>query len=129
MKKFVWMFALTVLMAAPAIADEVWYPPQVTGKQERSYVRHFLYAKNLQGDKKDVFDEYGYTPHRMRTAYAGRWTEQWTYLELGLVFVFDQCDDALIETHTCAVEHRRSWAFQNDVPGYQENLPCDNCDD
>ena len=128
MRKFVWTFALTVLMAAPALADDVWYPPQVTGKRERNNVRHFLYIMNLQGDKKAVFDEYGYTPHRTRTAYAGRWTEEWQYLELGIAFVFDQCDE-LLETHNVPVEHRRSWAFERDVPGYQENLPCDDCDD
>lgn len=129
MRKFVWMLALSVLIAAPALADEVWYPPQVIGKQQRSEIRYFMYSTYLFGDKKEVFDEYGYTPHKIRTAYAGRWTEEWKYLELGISFVFDQCCDELIATHTIPVEHRRSWAFQRDVPGYKENLPCDDCDD
>jgi hypothetical protein len=127
MKKFVWMFALSLLMAAPAIADEIYYPPQVTGKKERKFVRHYLYIKNLSGDMKAVYDQYGFTPHRVRTNEAGRITMTWTYYEDGLVFVFDQCG-ALLETHDVAVEHRRSWAYQRDVAGYDEAVQCDDCD-
>jgi hypothetical protein len=127
MRKFVWTFALALLVATPVLASEIWYAPQVTGKKERKYLRHFLYVNNLSGDKKGVYDEYGYTPHRTRTADAGRIREQWTYLEHGVSFVFDQCNE-LVETHTVSVEHRRSWAYQRDVRGYDENVPCDDCD-
>lgn len=129
MRKFVWTFALSVLITAPAFADAIYYPPQVIGKKERKYIRHYLYYKNLDGDKLAVYDQYGYTPHRVRTNECGRVKEQWTYLELGLVFVFDQ-SNALLETHQMVErEYRRSWAYQRDVPGYKEDIPCDDCDD
>jgi len=125
MRKFVWMSALSLLIAVPTLADEIYYPPQVTGKQERKMVRHLMYIANLQGDMKAVYDEYGFTPHRVRTNVAGRVTMTWTYYEDGLVFVFDQCSE-LLETHGVRVEHRRSWAYQRDVAGYQEDIDCDN---
>ena len=125
MRKFVWMSALSLLIAAPALADAIYYPPQVTGKQERKMTRHLVYLANLQGDMKDVYDQYGFTTHRVRTNVAGRVTMTWTYLELGLVFEFDQCG-MLVDSHEgVRTEQRRSWAYQRDVAGYQEDLECD----
>lgn len=124
MRKFVWTFALALLIAAPVLADEIYYPPQVTGKKERKFVRHYLYIKNLSGDMKTIYDEYGFTPHRVRTNEAGRIKMSWTYYEDGLVFVFDQCG-SLLESHEISVEHRRSWAYQRDVKGYEEDVCCD----
>jgi hypothetical protein len=121
MRKFVWTFALSVLIAAPAFADAIYYAPQVTGKKERKYVRHFLYIKNLDADKKAVYDEYGYTPHRVRVNGYGLVKEQWTYLEHGLIFVFDQRNE-LVETHETGTEYRRRWAYQRDVEGYDETV-------
>jgi len=128
MRKFVWTFALSLLFAAPALADEIYYPPQVTGKQERKMVRHLMYIANLQGDMKEIYDQYGFTTHRLRTNEGDRVTMTWTYLEVGLAFVFDQCG-TLLETHDVPVEHRRSWAYQRYAAGYKENIHCDNCDD
>jgi hypothetical protein len=125
MRKFVWTFVLSLFIAAPVFADAIYYAPQVTGKKERKYLRHFLYVKNLDGDKKAIYDEYGYTPHRVRLNEFGRVKEQWTYYEHGLVFVFDQCN-ALLETHTIEVEKRRQWQYQRDVAGYDENVCCED---
>jgi hypothetical protein len=124
MRKYVWTIVLSALMVAPAFADAVYYAPQVTGKKERKFLRHFLYIKNLDGDKRAVYDEYGYTPHRVRLNEYGRVKEKWTYYEHGLVFVFDQCT-ALLETHEIEVEKRRTWEYQRDVAGYDEDVCCD----
>lgn len=124
MRKFVWTFALSVLFVAPSFADAIYYAPQVTGKKERKYLRHFLYIKNLDGDKKAVYDEYGFTAHRVRLNEYGRVKEQWTYYEHGLVFVFDQCN-SLLESREIDVEKRRTWQYQRDVVGYEEDVCCD----
>jgi hypothetical protein len=125
MKKWVWVSGLVLLIAGPAIADAVYYPPQVTGKRERKNIRHHLFVQNLTGDKKAVYDEYGYTSYRVRLNEYGRVREQWTYYEHGKVFVFDQCG-ALVETHSVDREARRQWAYERDVRGYDENVPCDD---
>ena len=124
MKKWVWMSGLVLLIAAPAFADAVYYPPQVTGKRERKNIRHYLFVQDLTGDKRAIYDEYGYTPHRVRLNEYGQVREQWTYYEEGKIFVFDQCG-RLAETHATSIEHRRSWAYQHDVRGYDEDIPCD----
>lgn len=126
MKRLFWVSGLVLLMAGPALAEAVYYPPQVTGKRERKNIRHFLYVQNLAADKKAVYDEYGYTPHRVRLNQYGRIEERWTYYEQGLVFVFDQCD-RLRETHRINPEHRRDWAYQREAGGYAEDIP--GCDD
>ena len=125
MRKFVWTFALSVLIAAPVFGDALYYAPQVTGKKERKYLRHFLYVKNLDGDKKAVYDAYGYTPHRVRLNEYGQVKEKWTYYEHGLVFVFDQ-SQSLLETHEIDIEKRRQWQYQRDVAGYDEAVCCDD---
>ena len=72
-----------------------------------------------------VYDEYGYTPHRVRRNEYGLVKEQWTNPEYGLVFVFDQCN-TLLETHEIEVEKRRTWQYQRDVAGYDEAVCCDD---
>ena len=125
MRMRIGVFALVLLFAAPALAETIYHAPQVTGKQTRKNVRHFLYLKNLSGDKKAIYDEYGYTAHRLRLNEYGQVREQWTYYEVGKVFVFDQCSN-LVETHRVNPEHRRSWAYQRDVTGYDEDVSCDD---
>jgi hypothetical protein len=125
MIKRIGIFCLMLLFAVPAMAEGIYYAPQVTGKRERKNIRHFLYVKNLTGDMKAVYDEYGYTPHRVRLNEYGKVRQQWTYYETGKVFVFDQCSN-LVETRAISVEHRRSWAYQRDVRGYDEAMPCDD---
>jgi hypothetical protein len=75
--------------AAPSEETSGRYYRQVRGKKGRKYVRHFLLRKNLVGDKKVVFETYGYTPHRLKSDFAGRKTERWRYYTDGLEFVFD----------------------------------------
>mgnify|MGYP003519770806 CR=1 FL=1 len=125
MKKWLWMSGLVLVLAAPAIADTIYYAPSVTGKRERSNLRHYLFVKNLTGDKLDIYDEYGYTPYRLRINGYGEVREQWTYYEVGKIFVFGQ-DGDLEETRNIAVENRRQWQYQKDVPGYDENVPNDD---
>ena len=125
MKKWFWVSGLVLVLAAPALADAIYYAPQVTGKRERSNVRHYLFVKNLTGDKLAIYDEYGYTPYRVRLNEYGVVREQWTYNELGKMFIFDQ-DGDLAETHNIPVDHRRQWQYQKNVAGYDENVPNDN---
>ena len=103
---------LLMFAVGPALADDViYYAPKVTGMKARRQVRFFLYSKYLVGEKKAIFDEYGYTPHRLRTNYAGRVTERWQYLDIGLEFVFDQRGN-ILEERQINIEHRRDWVYQ-----------------
>jgi len=69
----------------------------VRGKKGRKYARRFSLRANLSGDKLRIFDEYGYTPHRLGMYAAGERTERWKYYSLGVEFVFDH-DSNLIDT-------------------------------
>jgi hypothetical protein len=82
------------------------YGASVDGKRARKNLRHLLLAGNLKGDKKCVFDQYGYTPHRLRFSHAGQKTERWRYYEQGLEFVFDE-SDKLVEWRQIQKEDRR----------------------
>ena len=86
------------------------YGVSVTGKRYRKNMRHLLLAEFLKADKKKVFDKYGWTPHRLRHYAAGVRTESWKYLELGLMFVFDD-DDNLIEKREIPIERRRAGIY------------------
>lgn len=76
---------------------DVFRYTKVRGKQGRKYVRHFLLRGALVGDKKKIFAQYGYTPHRLRSNFGSTITERWKYYKLGLEFTFDD-DSNLIET-------------------------------
>ncbi|NIM20729.1 MAG: hypothetical protein GTO51_10975 [Candidatus Latescibacteria bacterium] len=67
------------------------------GKKGRKYARRFSLRENLKGDKLAIFDEYGYTPHRLRFSFCGEKTERWKYYSRGLEFWFDD-DGNLLET-------------------------------
>jgi hypothetical protein len=113
MKRYLLILAgLMVFIVGPALAETVvYYPPRVTTRKMRKHIRYFLYGRNLTGDKKAIFDKYGWTPHRLRFNSTGRVTERWKYLDEGLEFVFDQKGN-LIEERTIKVEHRRSFLYQ-----------------
>ena len=103
---------LFALVVGPALADEIiYYPPKVTGKKARRQTRFLLYGKNYVGEKKAVFEKYGYTPHRLRFNAAGRVTERWQYLEQGLEFTFDQKGN-IVDQRDIPREYRRSWVYQ-----------------
>lgn len=90
--RFAILAALAVLTVGvgSAFADsDNYYPPRVVGKKARKQIRHFLFVKNLENDMRAVYDEYGYTPHRLRINFAGRITERWKYYSEGLYFEFD----------------------------------------
>lgn len=125
MKKWLWVSGLVLVVAAPAFADAVYYAPQVTGKRDRSNLRHYLYVKNLSGDKLAIYEEYGYTPYRRRQNEYGLVRERWTYYEIGKAFIFDQ-EGNLDETLNVSVEQRRQWQYQKNVSGYDEDVPNDD---
>jgi hypothetical protein len=114
MKKYLLLLSgLVFLFAGSAFADTSTkyvgkHGVSVTGKRYRKNLRHLMLAEYLKGDKKKVYDKYGYTPHRLRFSMAGKRTERWKYLELGLEFVFDDSSN-LIEERTIYREDRRSW--------------------
>lgn len=60
-------------------------------------MRRFSLGANLQGDKLVVFEELGYTPHRLGFNEGGKRTERWKYYSLGVEFLFDEYGN-LIET-------------------------------
>ena len=70
----------------------------VRGKRGRKYARYFSFRANLTGDKLAIFDEYGWTPHRLIRSGGGSYAERWKYYSEGLEFVFDEWDN-LIETN------------------------------
>ena len=109
---FLILTGLLALCVGPALADQIiYYAPNVTGKKARRQTRFLLYGKKLVGEKKAVFDKYGYTPHRLRFNAAGRVTERWQYLELGLEFTFDQKGN-IVDQRSIPRENRRSWVYQ-----------------
>jgi hypothetical protein len=87
---------------------KVRYGVSVTGARYRKNVRHLLLAGKLKGDKKLIYEKYGFTFHRLRFNAAGKITERWKYYDEGLEFVFDE-DSNLIEERTIMIEHRRDW--------------------
>jgi hypothetical protein len=110
-KYLIILSGLLFVFAGSAFAEtytstKAWYGVSVTGKRHRKNLRHLLLAGNLKADKKRIYDKYGYTPHRLRYSMAGRRTERWKYLEIGLEFVFDE-NSKLIEKRTIYREDRR----------------------
>ena len=113
MKKYFAILAgLLVLFTGSAFAErtatcggDTFYYKQVRGKKGRKYVRHFLLRENLKGDKKAIYEQYGFTPHRLRFDAAGKITERWSYYDEGLEFTFD-ADSNLLETREINREDR-----------------------
>jgi hypothetical protein len=86
------------------------YGVSVTGKRYRKNLRYLMLRDFLKGDKKKIFDEYGYTPHRLWYSMAGVRTERWKYLKEGLEFVFDS-NDNLISEREIPKEDRRAGIY------------------
>ncbi len=92
--------------AAISSATAEQYAPRIEGKKARKQQRYMLYKKNLRGEKRQIYREYGYTPNRLRVDHGGgEITETWTYHALGLELVFDG-DSRLIEQRKIVVEDR-----------------------
>jgi hypothetical protein len=70
----------------------------VRGKRGRKYARYFSFRANLTGDKARVYDEYGFTPHRLSRRGAGVTRERWKYFSEGIEFVFDEYSN-LVDTN------------------------------
>lgn len=92
-------------MSTATSGGDTFYYKQVRGKKGRKYVRHFLLRENLKSDKKVIYEQYGFTPHRLRFNGAGKITERWRYYVEGLEFVFDE-DSRLIESRKIMKEDR-----------------------
>ncbi|MFQ5510960.1 MAG: hypothetical protein ACE5EO_03840 [Candidatus Krumholzibacteriia bacterium] len=71
----------------------------VRGKKGRKYLRRFSLRENLTGDKLRIYDEHGYTPHRLGFNAAGRRTERWRYHSLGLEYLFDEESNLIATRH------------------------------
>lgn len=69
--------------------------PAVARLQGRSFWRSL--SDNLTGDKLAVFEEFGYTPHRLGYHVGDTRTERWKYYAEGVEFVFDE-NSMLVET-------------------------------
>lgn len=113
MKRYLMILTgLMVFFVGPVLAETiVYYPPRVTSRKARKHMRFAHYRHALTGDKRAIFEKYGWTPHRLRFNVCGRVTERWQYLDEGLEFTFDQKGN-LLEERTIMVEHRRSWQYQ-----------------
>ena len=113
MKQYLMILSgLLMLAAGPVLASEIiYYPPSVTGKKARRAARYLQYANNLQGDKKAVFEEFGFSKHRLRFNAYGQITERWRYPRHGIEFTFDS-ESNIIEKRAIKREDRRSWYYQ-----------------
>ena len=68
------------------------------GMRGRNLLRGYSYAGNLPGDKKRVYDEFGFTPHRVGLNEGGRRTERWIYDSAGVEFLFEHHTGKLLQT-------------------------------
>lgn len=98
---------IIVLLGAQAFAGERLetkartYPEGMKywrGEKGRKYVRRLSLRENLTNDKLAIYDEFGYTPHRLRFYAAGKLTERWMYYSMGVEYWFDG-QGTLVETH------------------------------
>jgi len=125
MKRILRILFCTIILAslaAPAVLADACQPRRpsdcrlssdsqhairIEGKKARRQARARLYLKQLCGDKRAVYKEYGYTPNRLRVDQGwGEIVEIWTYHAEGLEFTFDAAS-RLIERHSIPKEDRR----------------------
>ncbi len=98
---------LIVLLGTQAVADErlprearTVNPDSLRnwrGEKGRKFIRRLSLRENLTNDKLAIYDELGYTPHRLAYLFAGVRTERWKYYSLGVEYWFDD-EGHLIET-------------------------------
>ncbi len=110
MKRILILFVCLGLAAAAGEARAATSGPSVIGKRARRQIRHFLYPRNLRGDKRVVYRRHGYTPHRLRINGLGRVREVWRYPDRGLQFTFD-ADGSLVESRRIPRERRREGIY------------------
>jgi hypothetical protein len=60
----------------------------VRGAGARAKFRTAYWAAGLEGDMKDIYNQYGYPSARYREEKMGRVEEKWTYIEAGKQFTF-----------------------------------------
>ncbi len=85
------------------------------GKKHRRQQRYFLLHQKLENDKLRIYEEYGFSMHRLRVYGYGRILEHWKYYDLGLEFVFDE-DSRLVKTIRFRPEYKRERIER--FPGY-----------
>ena len=94
------LFGTQVLAGERLVREPRTYPDGIKyarGAKGRKYVRRLSLRENLTNDKLAIYDELGYTPHRLRFYFAGERTERWVYHSLGVEYWFDE-EGRLIET-------------------------------
>lgn len=77
-----------------------------SGQRGRALCRNAYLVRQWQGDKLEVYNQYGFPVHRLRVRGYGRVLEHWTYHEHGREFIFDQ-QHRLVEVKTFRPENRR----------------------
>jgi len=60
----------------------------VHGAGSRAKFRTAYWAAGLEGDMKEIYNQYGYPSARYREEKMGRVEEKWTYIEAGKQFTF-----------------------------------------
>jgi hypothetical protein len=60
----------------------------VHGAGARAKFRTAYWAAGLEGDMKEIYNQYGYPSARYREEKMGRVEEKWTYMEAGKQFTF-----------------------------------------
>ncbi len=85
-KRLVLLLTVASFLSSTAVADG----PGVCGKKRRKRIRRSYLVKNLENDKLKVYQEYGYSIHRLRVRGYGRVQEHWKYYKIGKEFIFDE---------------------------------------
>jgi hypothetical protein len=93
-KRLVLVLVLATLLSAASEAVTIR-----RGKKGRKYLRHLSLVQNLQNDKLQTYEKYGFPVHRIRVRGYGRVREHWRYLELGLEFIFDEDSNLVSKKH------------------------------
>lgn len=104
MKRLTALLAAILVLVSTASQARVVYAYR--GKGGRRALRYANLVDKWEGDKRRVYEEYGFPVHRLREYAYGRVTEHWTYYEKGKEFVFDEEGD-LVKTRSFWPENRR----------------------
>jgi hypothetical protein len=67
---------------------EVAVKVPVKGAKERKQVRYARWHLLLDGDQRAIYKREGWPTYRLRESYAGSVTEQWTYADKKVTYVF-----------------------------------------
>ena len=114
---YIWVIQILVLL---------YLGISVLGKKGRKQIRYLLLQEKLSGDKKAIYEEYGYTPHRLRFRAIGEVTERWKYYSRGLEFTFDDESNLISTRNFLPQSGHIDWCKQTRGSPPQP-LSCDLC--